>query len=777
MAGYSQKGGKQAETKDQSKIVSDIIERRNECRKWQEKDIYPELEEVWRSIKCRTKKIYLKKNGKETKDEDTSRTNVDMGLGNLIYRKNVARLSARPYSLKVIGGSDPTVAPRLSAKLSQDYDRTRESIQDVRVRMGAEAFGMGVSKLYFDFIEREMVQRKALMRGDKVVYRDRKSIMQYQGAPDAEIQQAIAPPEQGGLGPDMSDPEVSDFLAKSGDEITITQKIPKYEGPIVRNVFFGRLYYRPFVRLLSESDYIGEDYEETDLWCKKMIDVTYTDPETGEKGKKAFDPVAMKALMDLDEPNLKTSRAGIRDLEDRFRSIEGKQVQEGSDSQAAKRVRKRYNIIEEHSKDDDGKFWITWVSEDYKDSPLGRMPYPCDTQGRWLYTEEVPLPDLIDAVGDSTPRLLRFQLAMYNLQTAQNFDYVTQTMRKIVMGKVGQKFSNEIVKFGNFDYYEFADPNSIKEFSVGSLPPGAFERGAGILQLLFMNEPSLSGVASGTDANPMAGKTATTSIIAAKAADVLLQFKIDGRNQYLYELGMKKLAMYQQMAESKWSEVDDKGQPKYSWEISSKFFGPQLTELLNQDADQKPEWVLSDVGGETSGVRLDPMEIQEDLEVEPEAGSYMAVDDQLRQDAVQRVASIAQQAPPGVVDPRKVVTLALGTVRDIGNPEDYLLPEQTGPQVPPFKGNINITVPADKCPEMANQLLVEMGMPPAQENVEKAAANTMERLSNAGDHAANLLGPAQEPQEPAKPEPGPKFSVKKKTTKPNGNTEEVAVTH
>jgi hypothetical protein len=763
---YSHTAPKQISSKDQAKIVSDIVERRNECRRWQEKDIYPELEEVWRSIKCRTKKIYKFRNGRETSEEDTSRTNVDMGLGNLIYRKNVARLSARPYSLKVIGGSDPTIAPRMSAKLSQDYDRTRESIQDVRVRMGAEAFGMGVSKVYFDFIEREMQQRKALMRGNKVIYRDRKSMMQYQGASDAEIQQAVQQ-----AGPEMSDPEVAQFLAKSGQEITITQKIPKYEGPIVRNVFFGRLYYRPFVRSLAESDYIGEDYEEDDLWCKKMREVTYTDPTTGEKNKKAFDPKVLDELLKL-EPKPKTKRAGIRDLEDRFRNIEGKQTEDTGNVGTAKSIRKRYNIIEEHSKDEDGKFWITWVSEDYKQAPLGRMPYPCDTQGQWLYTAEVPLPDLIDAVGDSTPRLLRFQLAMYNLQTAQNFDYVTQTMRKLLLGKTGMKFGSEIVKFGNFDYYTADNPEAMKEFNIGNLPPGAMERGSQILQLLFMNEPSLSGIASGTEANPMAGKTATTSILAAKAADVLLQFKIDGRDRYLYELGMKKLAMYQQMAESKWSEVDDQGNPKYSWEISSKFFGPELAQLLSeQDKDTPPEWVLSEVGGSTSAIRLDPMEIQEDLEIEPQSGSYMAVDDQLKQDAALRLAGIAQQAP-GIVNQRKVVEFAISTIRDAGNPQDFLLPEQTGPQPPPFKGNINISVQADKSPELMNQLLPEFGLQPIAENDQKAAAATMERVSAAADHAANLLSPSEEPQ---KQEQGPKMTVKHKKVSEKGS-QEVSVT-
>ena len=165
---------------------------------------YEEFSEVYRSVKCRTAPIYARDQaGKETREEDKTRTNVSMGLANLVYRRNVARLSARPYSLRVIGGQDPTVAPRLSALLSQQYDRSGEQVQDVRVRMAAEMLGNGYSKLFWDQVTREMIFRKAIMKGNDVVFRGRKDIMRAQGAPEDEIEQAV-----GTLGPDMDDDEV-----------------------------------------------------------------------------------------------------------------------------------------------------------------------------------------------------------------------------------------------------------------------------------------------------------------------------------------------------------------------------------------------------------------------------------------------------------------------------------------------------------------------------------------------------------------------------------------
>lgn len=733
------------------KIVNDIIERRNEYRLWAEKNVWPEWVDVWRMIKCRTKPI-MRTNiaGRKTDEEDTSRTNVDMGLANLVYRKNVARLSARPYSLRVIGGSDPTVAPRFSAKLAQDYDRSNESQQDIRVRMAAEALGIGISVCTYDEVKKERTYRKAIMRGNDVVYRDRASLMRYQGAKDDEIEQATKSEDDGGYGDSMSDKEIADFMGKNGSEITVSESVPKYEGPVIKAVFPGRIYYSPYVRMLSESDFVGQDFEETDLWLKKMLKVTYDDPDTGKK-VNAFDPKVVAQVLKLGPKN-HVQRGSAQDLEDMFRAVERKEKEADSSFPPSMRKRKRFNIVVEHSQDKYGRLWITWVCEDYKDAPLGKMPYPCDTYGNWLYTAEVPLPDLIDAIGDSTPRLMRFLLTMYNVQTAQNFDYVTQSLRKMILAKTGVNFSEEMTRFGNFDLYHISDPNAVKPFEIGSLPPGAFERGSNLLQLLFMFEPALSGIAAGTDANPMAGKTATTSLLAAKAADVLLQQKVDGRDLYLKQIGMLKLWMYQKMAESKWSDtttVQGGGEGEepqqagaYAWQVGAKYFGPELQKMMKESGDMPPEWALSDRYGKTTAIQLDPMEIQEDLEVEPESGSYMAVNDQLKQDAVGKLSAIASQTPPGILDPRKLVRFALGTVPGIDNPDDFILPEPTGPPQPPpphVSLNIGLAGKMEDQPQLTAEVLQRYGIQPTPDLIEQSQGNTLKRMSSAADHATNLL--------------------------------------
>lgn len=703
--------------------MTDIVLRRDESKRYMRLNYYDEWTEVWRAIKCRT--VPIKKRdaaGKETEEEDKTRTNVSMGLTNLVYRRNVARLSARPYSLRVIGGQDPTVAPRLSALLSQQYDRSQEQIQDVRVRMAAEALGVGYSKVMWDYVSREMIFRRALMKGNEVILRDRKSIMQAQGASDSEIENGIAQ-----FGSDMSDQEIAQYIGKSGTEITVPQKVTKYEGPCVKFVFNGDLHIEPFAKRLYESSYVIESYQETDLWLKKQLNLTYKDPDTGQE-MKAFDPTAVKALIDLDPSPLVTKGLDL-ELRDLFRGATAKQSQLAYQFPRNLRVRKVYDILEQHAADENGRMWITWVSEIYRDKPLGRMPYPWDLYGATCYTEENPLPDLIDSVGDSTPRLMRHQVHMFDMQTAQNFDYISNLLRKVVLVKTGVEFDSEVIERALFRIVKCTNPDGVKYLEDPGMPAGAMERGPGLLQVMGMFEPSLNSVDAGTATSPMAGKTATTAVLGAKAADVLLQFKMDGRNLYLSELGMKKLWMNQQAAE------DD-------WTIEQKYWGQELSDSvrgLPQDTT-KPGWALSDRMGKTTAVTLSPLhELQEDFDIEPEAGSYMAVDDDIRRQSAMDLDQVAMQAP-NIIDIRKAVRFHLSTIRGIGNPDDYILP-QTPPGPPPPKVNFNIglTGKMEDLPQLTAEVLSQYGIQPTPDLQEQSQANQLKDFSDAADHADNLL--------------------------------------
>jgi hypothetical protein len=720
---------------NENRLVTDIIERRNESRKWMKKNLYDEMTEVYRAIKCKTAPIFKKdRAGVDTDKEDRSRTNVAMPDLNIIYRRNAARMTAQPYRLTYTG-DDPTTADMLSALTMKQYARSNEAFHDVRVVLASEAFGWGYSKVYWDKLVRMMNFRRALMKGKDVVYRDRASIMRYRGAHESEIEQAI-----GIMGPEMDDNEIARFMAKSGTEVTLPEEIKQYEGPVTKFIFNGDLYLEPNCQTIEASSYAIEQFTINDLWLEKMSTLTYEDPDTGEE-TRAFDPEALQELIDTGgDAEVRENEPG-EDLRDMFNASIGREREQEYYLPRNLRPRKKFNLLEQHSQDrDDGKIYISWCSERWRDRLIGRMPYQYDLYGKYQYTDMCPLPDLLVSFGDSTPRLLRHLYMMHNLTVAQNFDYVTNLLKPFMLRRTGVNIEPEVIVRGLFRELQVADLNGVKPLQEPPLPNGAFEREAQIMRMMSLAEPSLTQTETGTAANPQAGKTATTALLASKAADALTQFKFDGRNRYLRELGMKKLWMNQQ------------GQAQNErWTIEANYWGGGLRKRVEQIEGPEPDWALKDRNGKVSAVRLDPMDIQHDFEVEPEAGSYLAVDDDMRQSAAQNLTQVAM-ANPDIIDRSKVIRFQLSTIRGIGNPDDYLLPPQGPPPPPPPKINVNIQVPMDKMPaDIVNQLLPEIGLQPSDSLEHKdqmdAITSTAEAGQTAGEAADSLTSPGEHDQQ------------------------------
>jgi hypothetical protein len=717
---------------NQSRLVTDIIERRNESRKWMRKNLYDEMTEVWRAIKCKTPPIFKKdRAGNETTTEDKSRTNVAMPDLNIIYRRNAARMTASPYRLRYTGGDDPGVADALSDLAMKQFARSNEAFQDVRLVLASEAFGWGYTKLYWDTLVRTMTFRKALMKGKDVVYRDRASIMRYQGASNSEVDQAVDE-----FGAEMDDDEIARFMAKSGTEVNVPQELRQYDGPMVKWIFNGDLYIEPNCRTLDLSSYIIEQFTENDFWLQKMSRMTYEDHETGEQ-VPAFDPEALQELIDTGgDAEVRDNEPG-EDLRDMFNASIGREREQEYYLPRNLRPRKKFNILEQHSQDrEDGKMWVTWCSEKWRDRPLGRMPYQFDLYGKSQYTDMTPLPDLIVSYGDSTPRLLRHLYTMHNLTVAQNFDYITNLLKPFILRRTGVNIEPEVAVRGLFRELVVADLNGIKPLQEPPLPTGAFEREAQIIRMMSIAEPSLTSVDSGSGANPQAGKTATTALLASKAADALTQFKFDGRNRYLRELGAKKLWMNQQGREQ-----------QQQWDIEKQYWGDGTRKRVEQLEGPMPDWALTDRLGKVVAIRLDPMQIQADFEVEPEAGSYLAVDDEMRQQAAQNLTQVAM-ANPDIIDRQKVIRFQMSTIRGIGNPDDYFLQQPPPPPPPQPKVGANITIPLDKMPaDIVNQLLPLIGLQPSQALAHKDQMDAVTQAGEAADAADTMMSPGQHEQD------------------------------
>jgi len=130
------------------------------------------------------------------------------------------------------------------------------------------------------------------------------------------------------------------------------------------------------------------------------------------------------------------------------------------------------------------------------------------------------------------------------------------------------------------------------------------------------------------------------------------------------------------------------------------------------------------------------------LQEQPQADWYWAMEVDLRRVAAMDLEQVAMAAPE-VVDHRKVVHFHQSTIRGIGNPDDYIIPENPNPQPLPFKGNIGVNLPLDKMPaDIVNQILPVFGLQPSTELAHRDTMVAVGRMSEAADHASNLLSPA-----------------------------------
>jgi len=720
---------KKRATRKTPENVSEILDRRNESRRYMQINYWDQWEDVYRASKCRTKPIMVKaSDGSET--EDRTRTNVAMPEMSLIIRRKTARLTANPPQINytVSQGQNTELSEKLTGWAYQQFDRSGEAQEHRKLVMSAETFGYGVQKLYWDTVE---VVRKFFRRfgGDNADYSvSRRDLMQLQGAPDDEISDAVLQ-----MGERLQPEELTNAIAEYGNTVQIQQKASQFEGPVAKNVFIGDFFMEPGAASLNVSGWAVENYFETDVWLKKMAAKTFVDPESDEE-LPIFDPDAVKDLQELPSWQPIYQQQPF-DLRSRLRTNALGQTLPLWPTKLLKG--KRYDVLECHTKDADGQYWIEWIGNEKV--YLGKMPYPWDLYGKFCYTELVPMFDLLTAYGDSTPMLLRHLWLLHNAIVGGRRDLVANILRPLMKIRAGADVPDEQVDRVLFRLIQMKNPDDLQPLienfaGISQAIEGATEEEAQNMRMMALAEPNLTNVETGTEANPQAGKTATTAVLAAKSADALTQFELDSLNWYLKESGEKKLAMLQQVE----PETDEQGNYK-PYQIASKYVS-------------KVEG-LSQRYGKTSSVNLDFMELQQEISVEPAAMSMLSVDDDIRRTGALQLVEMAGQMP-NIVDPYYAAHNFAETIRGVD--PDKAVPPPRPPVPPPPKVNVSVAVKWAELPAEAQAQILQAGGAQVSPQMmqELQIGDTLSgiaKLSEAANHADNLMSEKSADDEPNTP--------------------------
>src|SRR6266566_5571119 len=213
--------------------VADILDRRNEARRYMQINYWDAWEDVYRASKCRTKPIMVTdKSGNQV--EDKTRTNVAMPELSLIIRRKTARLTANPPQINytVPDGGDTDLAEKLTAWSYMQFDRSGEAFEHRRLVQSAQTFGWGVAKLYWDTIEINRQFFRGFNGGPNAATRG--DYMRLGGASDDDVTAATKL-----NGDELNDGEKSQAIAKYGNAAQVPTKVSQFEGPVSKNVFIG----------------------------------------------------------------------------------------------------------------------------------------------------------------------------------------------------------------------------------------------------------------------------------------------------------------------------------------------------------------------------------------------------------------------------------------------------------------------------------------------------------------------------------------------------------
>ena len=703
--------------------VSQIIEQRKASLRYFNANYYAEWVEIYMSAKARVKPVYVVMENGEKK-EDPNRTNVALPDHFVMIRNGVARLTRNPPNLRM-RSENKDAADKMGAELMYQWDRGEAQKAFKKVTQSAKALGWGVGKSYYDNVK---VMRH-FRRWTHMLKRS--ELMQHEGAPEDEIDDSVEE-----YGEELSQDEKASAIADHGEQVQLDAEIVKYSGCKLDSIFVGDFYPEPGFRTLNESAFNIENSLQDEDWLEYWTEQTTINPETG-KEQPVIDPKMADEVLRIcgDRNYIDTKEISLRR---QFR--EAINIADPKTSGTSVKAPKKRFMLDEHHAIIDGKLVITYVGEE--SIKLGTNWYPYDTYGRSLYTDMVLIPDMLGGIGDSTPRISRFLMQLRNQRVNQTTDFINNKLAPIVKALEGHNFTEKSLQRTSFmRLLNVRNMGELEPLQDATFPGEAWEDQAQFVREMQQIEPSTNNFASGTDTVPQAGKLATTAVLAQKSSDNVLADELNQINVFIAEVG-------------------------------------ELWVHINQQAMEKPHTVnpgdvprfdamsLRTDGAQPRSITIDPMDIQEEFQVIPEAGSTLADDDEFKTQALQQLFQLAA-AHPDVFNKRNIGQKLLQTMPGISVEEGMAPPPAGPPPPPPPKVSLNVAVKFETlAADVQSAILSEIGLPTHGTEVMGAithATDAVQKISDAADAATNLQSAAEPPQTAVPP------AVKSVMTKADAN--------
>lgn len=620
-----------------------------------------------------------------------------------MVRRGTARLTVNPPNLRVRGGPDQATRDKIAALFYFQWDKSQQQRVLRQNVHQCKAFGWSVSKVYWD----KVVAVRKLWRFTHQL--NREQLLKLKGAPADEVDGQVNE-----LGPDLSMGEVAGAISQFGDKVQCDVECNRYEGPVGARIFLGDIFVEPGFRNINQSNYVIE-YSERDVRYLKYWSRQKTiNPYTGQE-QPVCDPQALQDLIDRGGRSLTYQRD--MDLRRQLRlAINQSDPRTNFDP----RLRgPRYSILERHTRDDSGYIVVDLVGDEAVH--IGRMWYPWNTYGRYIYSELVLIPDLLGGIGDSPARVSRFLMQLRNARMNQTTDYINNVLRPnytlLDTADITEESFNRTAWGNTLRVQQHSD---VAPMQMHQLPSSAWEDQAQLVREMQLVAPEITDFGPGTSESPQSGKFATTAVLQKQATDVVMADELAQLDQFIADDLELRLWMTQQAMTD---AVD---------------IPPGTSQRIDALSARMTD-------GQIATIRVDQMDVQEDFQILPETGSTLAADDAYKRQHIERFYQLALQNPE-ILNVRSAAEKLVSTIPGLSPQEAIVPPVETPPQ-PPVKVNVSIAIKWPELPGDVQKALLSAAQLPTDGIAGKQMLQHVGEVADAADAASRMAQPDVPPEQ------------------------------
>jgi hypothetical protein len=661
--------------------ATEVQEHKKQSHDWLNDTFYGEWERAYKAYKCQRDAVIDPNTGKV----DPTRISVATPNVWASVNRETARITAQGPNLRY-HCDDKRVGEEIGLTLMWQWDRGE--VQKLQKKHVRQASLLGWSVRAWSWERCIQTRKKRVDVFDPMMPQEGLAAIadHYQ----KELGQILggAPQDPRALVQVLSDPQMGPLvrakllaLKGRGNLLPIAYDYLVYEGPRADFLFVGDCYPQPYFQNIQKSKWFCVERRRDREWLERLAKAY---PEQMADG-------VGKLLQEF--PNGSQRRfwgsGDSSDLRWRLLKLHGSQDQSRyvTDNKTGE-----WTITEEHVPGRKPK--LTLVGEE--STFLGEIEYPYDLDGKIAFTECVLIDDLLQGIGDSTPRILGGIYDLHSTMVSLRAQIYDQQLRPL-MGtadlavynnpgriKAGPGMRLVWMPMGRDGFFHIDTSSMLNAATASQAEEAALMR-------MIQMATGESNVSMMAGVDPQQGRTATGAKILQRNLDAVTRDKIDAMTQGSVNADAEMMFLLNR------SEMSD----------AAEFDG------TTYDRGERQRAVMENRRIKERWVKLEPLMFQRDGRIVVEAGSTLADDDEAKVEQAGSTYMLFRGNP--LVNQRKIVAdvlIAQGKGQQVDEYLEQGPPAGAEPPEPPVNASLSVkTDLAALPPAVQIALLKGTGMP------------------------------------------------------------------